>query len=88
MPFRHLLNEYATFSFRGNPKEIHLVSKIFLILSKVLHTPDCCKSPDMDLVRVTVHTVPDLVVVNMRKEIDYNRAWYKYTILKLTSYET
>jgi hypothetical protein len=21
-------------------------------------TPDCCKSPDMDLVRVTVHTVP------------------------------
>ena len=38
VPFRHLLNEYATFSFRGNPKEIYLVSKIFLILTKVLHT--------------------------------------------------
>jgi hypothetical protein len=36
--FRHLLYESATFSFRGNPKEIYLVSKIFLILTKVLHT--------------------------------------------------
>ena len=38
VPFRHLLYESATFSFRGNPKEIYLVSKIFLILTKVLHT--------------------------------------------------
>ena len=38
VPFRHLLNEYATFSFRGNPKEIYLVSKIFLKKTKVLHT--------------------------------------------------
>jgi hypothetical protein len=38
VPFRHLLYEFATFSFRGNPKEIYLVSKIFLILTKVLHT--------------------------------------------------
>ena len=38
VPFRHLLYESATFSFRGNPKEIYLVRKIFLILTKVLHT--------------------------------------------------
>ena len=38
VPFRHLLYESATFSLRGNPKEIYLVSKIFLILTKVLHT--------------------------------------------------
>jgi hypothetical protein len=38
VPFCHLLYEYATFSFRGNPKEIYLVSKIFLKTTKVLHT--------------------------------------------------
>ena len=36
--FCHLFYESATFSIRGNPKEIYLVSKIFLILTKVLHT--------------------------------------------------
>ena len=41
VPFRHLLNESATFPIRGNPKEIYLVGKIFLILTKVLHTY-CC----------------------------------------------
>ena len=38
VPFRHLLNESATFPIRGKPKEIYLVHKIFLILTKVLHT--------------------------------------------------
>ncbi len=38
VPFCHLLYESATFSFHDNPKEIYLVSKIFLILTKVLHT--------------------------------------------------
>ncbi len=38
VPFRHLLYESATFSFRGKPKEIYLVSEIFLSLTKVLHT--------------------------------------------------
>ncbi len=46
MPFRHLLNEYATFSIRGKPKEIYLVRKIFLKSSKVLHTLLASIGPD------------------------------------------
>ena len=37
--FGHLYYESATFSVRGNPKEIYQVRQIFLILTKVLHTP-------------------------------------------------